>query len=123
MKIVDKYHEKILRLERDILLKPKVKTVNYRASSFMVPVTVYAYADTSLVHVLAGDLTTHKRTLTPIKSVIYGLRRYDLDRCIALENSIAGETVDKDKIVGYMSHKSKVYLVRRPCLNSGPAQA
>lgn len=42
------------------------------------------------VHILSGDLILHKRTLDPIKTVIYGLRRYDLDRCIALADMSAG---------------------------------
>ncbi|KAL0951823.1 hypothetical protein HGRIS_008489 [Hohenbuehelia grisea] len=36
------------------------------------------------VHILSGDLILHKRTIDPIKTVVYGLRRYDLDRCAAL---------------------------------------
>ena len=48
----------------------------------------------------------HKRTLEPIKTVVYGLRRYDVDRVAAL-----AETVDPNaKVQGYMSHKSKIYL-------------
>ena len=31
----------------------------------------------------------HKRTLDPIKTMIFGLRKYDLDRCIALQDSLA----------------------------------
>ena len=63
------------------------------------------YAET--VHILQGDLILHKRTLEPIKTVIYGLRRYDIDRVAALS-----ELVDPSvKVQGYMSHKSKIYLV------------
>lgn len=72
----------------------------------------YRKADSSihLVHILSGDLILHKRTLEPIKTVVYGLRRYDLDRCAALvDQSVAA---NKDiKVVGFMSHKSKIYLV------------
>lgn len=58
------------------------------------------------VHILQGDLILHKRTLEPIKTVIYGLRRYDVDRVAALS-----ERHDpSDKVEGYMSHKSKIYL-------------
>lgn len=60
------------------------------------------------MHVLSGDLILHKRTLGPVQTVIYGLRRYDVDRCAALV-----DTTDADapiKVVGYMSHKSKIYL-------------
>ncbi len=63
------------------------------------------------VHILQGDLILHKRTLEPIKTVIYGLRRYDVDRVMALR-----EHVDPNaKVEGYMSHKAKIYLVRVVC--------
>lgn len=60
------------------------------------------------VHILSGDLILHKRTLGPVQTVIYGLRRYDVDRCAALvDTTDPNESV---KVVGYMSHKSKIYL-------------
>ena len=64
------------------------------------------------MHILSGDLTLHKRTLEPIKSLIYGLRRYDVDRCAAL---FAGgdKSFDSKIVKGYMTHKAKIYLVRR----------
>lgn len=67
---------------------------------------IYLYAS---VHIMSGDLTLHKRTLDPIKTLVYGLRRYDIDRCAALVNSddVNGKT---KKIEGFMSHKSKIYL-------------
>jgi len=41
--------------------------------------------------------------------MIYGLRRYDIDRCAAL---IDQSNVTEDvKVRGYMSHKAKIYLV------------
>ena len=49
----------------------------------------------------------HKRTLEPIKTVIYGLRRYDLDRVLALKEHVN----PNEKVEGYMSHKAKIYLV------------
>ena len=63
-----------------------------------------------IVHILSGDLILHKRTLDPIKTMIYALRRYDVDRCAALIDSSdpANENV---KVVGFMSHKAKIYLV------------
>ena len=60
------------------------------------------------VHILQGDLILHKRTLEPIKTVIYGLRRYDIDRVLALREHHDPTA----RAVGYMSHKSKIYLVR-----------
>ena len=65
---------------------------------------------TSAVHILSGDLILHKRTLEPIKTLIYGLRRYDVDRCAALIDSSDPTNADV-KVVGFMSHKSKIYLV------------
>lgn len=90
VKVVDRYHTQILRFERDILVKPKMRTVK-------------------ALHVASGDLTMHKRTLGPIKTLIVGLRRYDLDRCIAQADPTV-EGFDERNITGFMSHKSKVYL-------------
>jgi Mg2+ and Co2+ transporter CorA len=87
MEVIDEYQGKILKLEHKVLLKPNMKTVRQ-------------------LHILSGDLILHKRTLEPIRVMIYGLRRYDTDRCAAL---IEG-AVDSSKVVGYMSHKSKIYL-------------
>jgi hypothetical protein len=42
-----------------------------------------------IVHTLSGDITLHKRTLEPIKTLIYGLRRYDLERSAALIDTSA----------------------------------
>lgn len=56
-----------------------------------------------VVHVMSGDLTIRKRALTPIKALIYGLRRYDLERSAAVQGG--GKAV-----VGYMSTKTKIYL-------------
>lgn len=87
LEVVDAYQDKLLKLEHQVLVKPDVNTVRY-------------------LHIVSGDLTLHRQTLDPIKTLIFGLRRYDVDRCAALINS-SGE--DK-KVVGFMSHKSKVYL-------------
>jgi len=62
----------------------------------------------SAVHVMSGDLILHKRTLGPIKTLVYGLRRYDLDRCAAL---IDASSPVKGKVEGYMSPKAIIYLV------------
>lgn len=60
------------------------------------------------VHIVSGDLILHKRTLGPIKSLIYGIRRYDLDRTVALYDP--GEQPDGQRVEGYMSDKAKTYL-------------
>ena len=65
------------------------------------------------VHILSGDLILHKRTLEPIKTLVYGLRRYDNDKCEALIDF--SDPANKDvKVVGFMSHTSKIYLVSSP---------
>jgi hypothetical protein len=61
------------------------------------------------VHILSGDLILHKRTLEPIKTVIYGLRRYDVDRCAALIDTSNAQP--GTKVEGFMTHKAKIYLV------------
>jgi hypothetical protein len=66
------------------------------------------------VHIVSGDLVLHKRTLDPIKTLVYGLRRYDVDRCAALVDDSDPATAGQP-IVGFMSHKSKIYLVCTIC--------
>ncbi|OJT04614.1 Magnesium transport protein CorA [Trametes pubescens] len=85
--VIDEYQRRILKLEQAVLLKPSMKTVRQ-------------------LHILQGDLILHKRTLEPIKTVIYGLRRYDADRVAALgqHDNLNAE------VEGYMSHKAKIYL-------------
>ena len=59
------------------------------------------------MHILSGDLSMYKRSLEPIKTLIYSLRRYDDDRAAALI-----DFTDADiKVKGFMSAKSKIYLV------------
>ncbi|KAH7886321.1 hypothetical protein F5I97DRAFT_1879408 [Phlebopus sp. FC_14] len=87
VEVVDAFHEKILQLEQDVLIKPDMRAV-------------------SRLHILSGDLTLHKRTLEPLKILIYGLRRYDIDRCAALLEH--GSKIDH--VEGFMSHKAKIYL-------------
>ncbi|KAG2022560.1 manganese resistance protein MNR2, variant 2 [Coprinopsis cinerea AmutBmut pab1-1] len=90
MQVIDEYHKKISKMERKILMKPNMKTVR-------------------ALHILDGDLILHKRTLDPIKTMIFGLRRYDLDRCAALIDM--SDPANKDvKVVGFISHKAKIYL-------------
>ena len=60
------------------------------------------------VHVISGDLILHKRTLGPIKSLVYGIRRYDVDRVTALYDP--GEQPGGRRVEGYMSDKAKTYL-------------
>ncbi|KAI0701239.1 hypothetical protein C8T65DRAFT_741768 [Cerioporus squamosus] len=87
LEVVEEYQGRILKIEQAVLLKPSMKTVRR-------------------LHILQGDLILHKRTLEPIKTVIYGLRRYDLDRVMALKEHVN----PNEKVEGYMSHKAKIYL-------------
>ncbi|KAF8910196.1 hypothetical protein CPB84DRAFT_1821600 [Gymnopilus junonius] len=90
IEVVDSYHTLLIKFEREILLRPKMRTVEN-------------------LHIMSGDLILHKRTLDPIKSLIYGLRRYDVDRCAALIDSSNPDNKDV-KVVGFLSHKAKIYL-------------
>ncbi|KAF8646269.1 hypothetical protein AX16_007293 [Volvariella volvacea WC 439] len=65
LEVMDVYQEKIGQLEQEILLSPNMDTVRR-------------------LHILSGDLIMHKRGLEPIKTMIYGLRRYDHERWMAL---------------------------------------
>ncbi|THH26833.1 hypothetical protein EUX98_g7359 [Antrodiella citrinella] len=87
LEVVEEYQSKILSLEHNVLVKPSMKSVRR-------------------LHILQGDLILHKRTLEPIKTMIYGLRRYDVDRVAALSEKLDPNA----KIEGYMSHKAKIYL-------------
>ncbi|PPQ89972.1 hypothetical protein CVT25_009612 [Psilocybe cyanescens] len=90
VQVIEAYHANIHKFEREILLRPQMNTVRD-------------------LHILSGDLILHKRTLDPIKTLIYGLRRYDVDRCAALIDS--SDPANKDvKVTGFMSHKAKIYL-------------
>ncbi|EJF56330.1 hypothetical protein DICSQDRAFT_71711 [Dichomitus squalens LYAD-421 SS1] len=89
LEVVEEYQGRILEIEEQVLLKPSMKTVRR-------------------LHILQGDLVLHKRTLEPVKTLIYGLRRYDADRALALRDPDDGD--DKTQLGGYMSHKAKIYL-------------
>lgn len=69
LEVMDEYQAKIHDLEHKILMNPSMETVRS-------------------LHILSGDLIMHKRTLEPIKTMIFGLRKYDLDRCIALSDNL-----------------------------------
>ena len=106
--IVDRFHESILKLEREILLNPKMNSVRDCARSqllFNHPLMI------GLVHSLSAEVTQRRRELDPVKTLIYGLRRYDSDRALAAE-----ECAVEDKAhhggpgAGFLSHKAKVYL-------------
>ncbi|KAJ7184152.1 hypothetical protein C8R46DRAFT_882360 [Mycena filopes] len=101
LEVMDEYQDKIHQLEHDILMKPGMSTVRS-------------------LHILSGDLIMHKRTLEPIKSMLYGLRRYDQDRCAAMgfgnDTPWNRQQLNSDRhgsdagLGGYMSYKSKIYL-------------
>jgi len=90
LQVIDQYQARINDIEHDILLRPKMSIVRK-------------------LHILSGDLILHKRTLEPIKTLVYGLRRYDDDKCRALIDF--SDPANNDvKVVGFMSHTSKIYL-------------
>ncbi|KAJ7773670.1 hypothetical protein DFH07DRAFT_1057199 [Mycena maculata] len=88
--VIDAYHDHISGLERETLSRTKPGTLRK-------------------LHIVSGDLILHKRTLGPIKTLVYGLRRYDVDRCAALIDDSDPASQGK-RVVGFMSHKSKIYL-------------
>jgi hypothetical protein len=64
-----------------------------------------------LVHLLSGELTQRRRELDPVKTLIYGLRRYDSDRAVAASEAAAvGVDLPEGQKAGFLSHKAKVYL-------------
>ncbi|KZT07236.1 uncharacterized protein LAESUDRAFT_758642 [Laetiporus sulphureus 93-53] len=93
LEVVEEYQGKIFKIEKEVLLKPDMRTV------------------TSL-HMLQEDLIMHKRSLEPIKTLVYGLRRYDVDRVGAIaENQSEGVPWDPvTRPVGFMSDRARVYL-------------
>jgi len=99
--VVEKYHDRILKFERDIHIKPGIQTVQY--CKYTPTSSHCSVSNNRTVHVMSEDLTIRKRALTPIKSLIYGLRRYDLERSAAVQGG--GKVA-----VGYMSTMTKIYL-------------
>ncbi|KAJ6514237.1 hypothetical protein C8R47DRAFT_568707 [Mycena vitilis] len=88
LEVVEAYKVKIKKFEHKIMMKPTIDTVRN-------------------LHILSADLILHRRTLGPIKTVVYGLRRYDVDRAAAV---VEGSAAADAKVVGFMSHKSLTYL-------------
>lgn len=89
LEVVDEYHARLSLLEQRVLIQSKVSTVRS-------------------LHILSGDLILHKRTLEPIRALVYALRRYDVDRTAACLDLTS--TSGDQKVVGFMSHKAKIYL-------------
>lgn len=90
IEVVEAFQAEILDLEQTTLLRPDMDSVK-------------------LLHVLSAEITLHKRSLKPLQSLVYGLRRYDLDRVIALAAS-ADPNANSTNVKGYISHQAKVYL-------------
>ncbi|KAF7360783.1 Magnesium-like protein [Mycena venus] len=91
LEVVNAYQDKIKKFERKIMAKPTIGTVRN-------------------LHILSADLILHRRTLAPIKTVVYGLRRYDIDRAAALVDVSVSVKDHSHKVEGFMSHKSLIYL-------------
>jgi hypothetical protein len=68
--MMDVYQDRINTLENGVLLNPDMDVVRS-------------------LHILSGELILHKRTLEPIKTIIYGLRRYDAERTRAAKLAFA----------------------------------
>ncbi|EMD39334.1 hypothetical protein CERSUDRAFT_112973 [Gelatoporia subvermispora B] len=89
LEVVEDYQSKILAIEQAVLIKPTMKTVRQ-------------------LHILQEDLILHKRTLEPIKTLVYGLRRYDDDRAVAIADR--DEQGIPIRAAGYISQKSRIYF-------------
>ncbi|KAG8813777.1 hypothetical protein FRC17_001431 [Serendipita sp. 399] len=87
LQVIEKYGDKINESETRVLLKPNMEVVR-------------------VLHILSADLTLRKRTMQPLKSLIYGLRRFDTERTIAA-CTVAGQPAPAQ---GYITPKTKVYL-------------
>lgn len=61
------------------------------------------------LHALSGDFALHKRTLEPMKALVYGLHRHDVDRSAALLKSTRTDTITHN-VAGFRSPKTKIYL-------------
>lgn len=89
LEVVDEYQVKIHKLERDILLRPSMADMHRRRSRPLAsPVSDLGC---TAVHFISGELFTHKRMLDPIKTMIFGLRKHDLERMAALAESMAAD--------------------------------
>ncbi|KJA28536.1 hypothetical protein HYPSUDRAFT_62186 [Hypholoma sublateritium FD-334 SS-4] len=80
LEVIDEYQVKINQLEHDILLHPVMSSVRS-------------------LHILSGDMIMHKRTLDPIKTMVFGLRHYDVQRSQAIADNMARERrmrIDRD---------------------------
>lgn len=68
------------------------------------------------MHLLSAEVTQRRRELDPVKTLIYGLRRYDSDRTVAAIEAAEGEVPPVGQVPpagqhpGFLSHKAKVYL-------------
>ncbi|KAJ7185215.1 hypothetical protein C8R46DRAFT_881651 [Mycena filopes] len=91
LEVVNAYQEKIKKFERKVMVRPSIETVRN-------------------LHILSADLILHQRTLEPIKTVVYGLRRYDRDRAAALADSANGKDEGGSGVAGFMSHTAQIYL-------------
>ncbi|KAF5379226.1 hypothetical protein D9615_006046 [Tricholomella constricta] len=85
LEIMDEYQDKIHQVEHDALLKPGLSTMRS-------------------LHILSGDLVMHKRTFDPIRTMICGLMRFDLDRCIALADNVEAEAERLASLPGRLAH-------------------
>lgn len=62
------------------------------------------------MHFLSGELSARRRELDPVRTLIYGLRRYDQERCAAIVESSGTRVKEEEKLSGFLSHKAKIYL-------------
>ncbi|KAH8825542.1 magnesium transporter [Flagelloscypha sp. PMI_526] len=78
LEMMDVYQDRINTLENSVLLDPDMEVVRS-------------------LHILSGELILHKRTLEPIKTVLFGLRRYDAERTRAAKLAFAKSRAAKGR--------------------------
>lgn len=88
IKISDGYQVAILALERGVLLKPTMAAMQ-------------------TLHLLSGDIELLRMSIKPLQRIIYGLRRYDRERCKGLATAHGGSPAQTR---GFLSEETKIYL-------------
>lgn len=88
--IVDEYRDLLIKLESRVLVAPTTHLVR-------------------ALHIISGDLALRKHSLEPIMSLVRGLRRYDLERSLALSTGDVQKGKTKEPN-GFMSSKAKIYM-------------
>jgi len=105
VQVVDKYSDKITETETQVLLRPNMNIVRTRGSNSFC--FLHQNSHLGPVHILSADISLRKRMIQPLKPMLWGLRKFDLERTAACMGT------DQKLLQGYMSPKTKIYLASR----------